>query len=42
MGMWEKGEAIVNFGGVDLTINFLQLEKETGRTRQSLKKWHDF
>jgi len=42
MGMWEKGEAIVNFRGVDLTINFLRLERETGRTRQSLKKWHDF
>jgi ParB family chromosome partitioning protein len=41
VGAWEKGEAIVNSTPLNLTINFLQLEKETGRARQSLKSWHD-
>jgi len=42
IGMWEKGEAIVQFRGVKCTkINFLQLERETDRDRRSLKQWHD-
>jgi len=40
-GMWKKGEAIVNFRGVNLTTSFLEMERITGRTRQSLKKWND-
>ncbi len=46
MGQWEKGQAVskdVTCRGVNVTdaeANYLQLEKETGRSRQHLKKWH--
>jgi len=39
MGMWEKGEAIAEYRGVK-SASYYQLEKETGRQRESLKKWH--
>ncbi len=46
MGRWEKGQAVskdVTCRGVNVTdaeANYLQLESETGRSRQHLKKWH--
>lgn len=41
LGMWDKGEAIsVEFRGVDSTPSYRQLERETGRTDDSIKKWH--
>jgi len=40
MGMWEKGQVILKFREVKFS-SFYQLEKETGRSQISLKKWHD-
>jgi len=41
MSMWEKGEAIdAEFRGVKSAKSYYQLEKETDRQRESLKKWH--
>jgi len=39
LGMWEKGR-VVTYSRLEVT-SFRQLEKETGRSRQHLKKWHD-
>lgn len=42
MGVWEKGKAIVTSQTEILQkVNFLKLEKETGRSRLALKTWHD-
>lgn len=42
IGMWEKGKAIVSFlGGVKTTPSWRELEKQTGRGDDALKKWHD-
>lgn len=44
VGMWEKGEVIelLKFRGVEFSNqpSYYALEKETGRTQPSLKKWH--
>lgn len=40
LGMWEKGKAIAEFRGVN-SASFPLMEKETGRQRETLKKWHD-
>ena len=43
VGMWEKGEAIYTFGG-GKSIKFgfwTELEKQTGRDDQHLKRWYD-
>lgn len=40
IGMWEKGEAILISRGVDFS-SFYKLEKETGRSQPSLKRWYD-
>lgn len=40
IGMWEKGEAIAEYRGVN-SASFYELEIKTGRQRESLKKWHD-
>ena len=37
--MWEKGNTIGKYRGGKFT--YYELEKETGRSHQSLKKWHD-
>ena len=40
LGMWNKGKAISDFtGGKIGKINFLELERETGRDADQLKKW---
>ena len=39
IGMWEKGEIISNYRGGKFT--YYELEKETNRPHQSLKKWHE-
>lgn len=44
MSMWKKGKAIdkyVKNRGVNFTLSYYRLEKETGRSRPSLKKWHE-
>lgn len=40
MGNWEKGNAILEYRGVK-SSSFYQLEKETGRSQESLKKWYE-
>jgi len=40
-GMWEKGEKVCEFRGVNSQTSFYQLEKDTGRNHESLKKWND-
>lgn len=40
MAMWEKGEAIGQYTGVNCP-SFYELEKQTGRSHHSLKSWHD-
>lgn len=41
MGMWEKGEAVAGvFGGAETPANYKQLQRETGRDNEALKKWH--
>ena len=39
VGIWDKGEAVGKYRGGKIT--YYQLEKETGRSHQSLKKWHN-
>lgn len=39
IGMWEKGKAISKYKGGKFT--YYEIEKETGRPHQSLKKWHE-
>jgi len=42
IGMWEKGEMIsVYFKGVESTPSYRELERQTGRSDDSLKKWHE-
>lgn len=41
IGMWEKGEAIGEYRGVNSLISFYELEKATGRDHHSLRHWHD-
>lgn len=44
MSMWKKGKAIEKYvknRGVNFTLSYYQLEKETGRSRPSLKRWHE-
>lgn len=41
IGMWEKGEAIGEYTGVNSPVSYYQLEKETGRDHHSLKRWHE-
>lgn len=43
IGMWEKGEVIYTFtGGKSIKFGFwTELEKQTGRDDQHLKRWHD-
>jgi hypothetical protein len=41
IGMWEKGEAISLYRGVKGETSFRQIERDTGRKQESLKKWHD-
>lgn len=40
IGIWEKGETIAEYREVN-SASFYKLEKETGRQRESLKRWHD-
>jgi len=40
IGMWEKGKAILEYTGVN-SSSFYQLEKQTGRSQESIKSWHD-
>jgi len=41
IGMWEKGEAVAGtFRGVNVPLSWHQLERETGRQRHHLKRWH--
>ena len=39
--MWKKGEAVGGFRWVEPPISYRELEKQTGRERHDLKKWHD-
>jgi hypothetical protein len=39
--MWEKGEAIAEYRGVNSAPSFRELSRETGRNDHSLKKWHE-
>jgi hypothetical protein len=41
VGIWQKGEAVCDFMGVNPQANWFQLEKQTGRNHESLKSWHD-
>ncbi len=42
MGMWEKGKTVGDYRGVKSPIpSWRQLEKETERNHESLKKWND-
>ena len=42
MGMWEKGERVSKYrGGVYLDTSFRELERQTGRSGEYLKAWHD-
>jgi N6-adenosine-specific RNA methylase IME4 len=42
IGMWEKGKIIdVVFRGVKTTPSYRELERQTGRSDDVLKKWHD-
>lgn len=42
IGMWEKGEVIsVVFRGVKTTASYRELERQTGRSDDALKRWHD-
>jgi len=42
LGEWEKGKEIVSFlGGVKTTLSWRELERQTGRGDDALKKWHD-
>jgi N6-adenosine-specific RNA methylase IME4 len=41
VAMWEKGEAIAAECRGVKSASYYQLEKATGRQRESLKKWHD-
>ncbi len=41
LGIWEKGEMICDFRGVNPQTNWFQLEKMTGRNHESLKSWYD-
>ncbi len=40
VGAWEKGKIILEYRGVK-SSSFYQLEKETGRSQESLKKWYN-
>jgi hypothetical protein len=40
LAMWEKGEAVAAYTGVKPATSYRKLEKETGRDREHLKKWH--
>ena len=39
-GMWEKGKSVSLFRGVKGETSFRQLEQQTGRKQENLKKWH--
>lgn len=39
--MWEKGKIVCLFRGVNKHTSYYQLEKETGRMHEALKRWHD-
>jgi len=39
--MWEKGKEIVGFRGANPTATWVRISKETGRTREDLKRWSD-
>jgi hypothetical protein len=39
--MWEKGKAVAEYRGVNSAISDRELERQTGRQRESLKSWHD-
>jgi hypothetical protein len=40
VGTWEKGKAIVSFlGGVETTPSWRELERQSGRGDDALKKW---
>jgi N6-adenosine-specific RNA methylase IME4 len=42
VGMWDKGNAIISFlGGIETKPNYLELERETGRGDDALKKWRE-
>jgi N6-adenosine-specific RNA methylase IME4 len=41
IGIWEKGEVVSKYRGVNLDISFRQLEKMTGRSGEYLKRWND-
>jgi len=41
IGMWQKGKAVLDFRGVNSSITYYQLEKQTDRSQESLKEWND-
>ncbi|GAH68254.1 unnamed protein product, partial [marine sediment metagenome] len=41
IGIWRKGEAVGGSIAIDTSISFRELERQTGRDRKDLKRWHD-
>jgi len=40
IGIWEKGKAVAEYREVN-SASFRELERQTGRQKESLKSWHD-
>ncbi len=39
--MWEKGKVVTEYKGVNSAVSWRELEKQTSRQKESLKRWHD-